>query len=513
MRLGILVLWCTASLVYGQQFGTVKENLNLPLQLEECTGAEDCKAVKTKVTLDANWRWLHDVDGYENCYTGNEFDESFCSDPESCTENCALEGVDAADWETPYGVHSDGTELKLDFVTVGEYSTNIGSRVFLLDSSEETYHMFYLKNREFTMDVDVSNLPCGINGAVYFVEMDEDAGMSKYPTNEAGPAFGTGYCDAQCPHDLKFITGEANILEWTPSEVDINSGKGYYGSCCVELDIWEANSVASAFTLHPCNTVGNVRCEGVDCGDNASDERYKGICDKDGCDFHHWRLGDQKYFGPGEDFQVNTDKPMTVVTQFITHDGTDTGDLVEMRRIYLQDGKIIENSLTNIDGVDATDSINEKMCDQVKEAFGDEPDFQRKGGMNAFSKSMENGMVLVLSLWDDFEAHMLWLDSDYPLDKDPSEPGVNRGPCSTDSGNPPDLQEEVPHAFVKFSNLRVGTLGSTYPGGNSGETTTTTESSNANCPGSNLEHCLSLCPETPQQIHDGCVQECKSLCL
>merc|ERR1712179_410428 len=225
------------------------------------------------------------------------------------------------------------------------------------------------------------------------------------------------------------ITGEANILEWTPSEVDINSGKGYYGSCCVELDIWEANSVASAFTLHPCNTVGNVRCEGVDCGDNASDERYKGICDKDGCDFHHWRLGDQKYFGPGEDFQVNTDKPMTVVTQFITHDGTDTGDLVEMRRIYLQDGKIIENSLTNIDGVDPTDSINEKMCDQVKEAFGDEPDFQRKGGMNAFSKSMENGMVLVLSLWDDFEAHMLWLDSDYPLDKDPSEPGVNRGPC------------------------------------------------------------------------------------
>ena len=33
------------------------------------------------------------------------------------------------------------------------------------------------------------------------------------------------------------------------------------------------------------------------------------------------------------------------------------------------------------------------------------------------------------------------------------------------AGNPPDLQEEVPHAFVKFSNLRVGTLGSTYPGG------------------------------------------------
>ena len=27
---------------------------------------------------------------------------------------------------------------------------------------------------------------------------------------------------------------------------------------------------------------------------------------------------------------------MTVVTQFLTHDGTDNGDLVEMRRLYLQ---------------------------------------------------------------------------------------------------------------------------------------------------------------------------------
>lgn len=31
---------------------------------------------------------------------------------------------------------------------------------------------FKLKNREFSFDVDVSNLPCGLNGAVYFVAMD-----------------------------------------------------------------------------------------------------------------------------------------------------------------------------------------------------------------------------------------------------------------------------------------------------------------------------------------------------
>lgn len=31
---------------------------------------------------------------------------------------------------------------------------------------------------------------------------------------------------------------------------------------------------------------------------------------------------------------------------------------------------------------------------------------------------------------------MLWLDSDYPLNMDPSAPGVGRGPCSRDSGKP-----------------------------------------------------------------------------
>ena len=62
--------------------------------------------------------------------------------------------------------------------------------------------------QEFTFDVDVSNLPGGLNGALYFVSMDADGGMSKYPTNKAGAKYGTGYCDSQCPRDLKFINGQ-----------------------------------------------------------------------------------------------------------------------------------------------------------------------------------------------------------------------------------------------------------------------------------------------------------------
>ena len=55
--------------------------------------------------------------------------------------------------------------------------------------------MFNLLNKEFTFDVDVSNLPCGLNGALYFVEMLRDGGLSEYPTNDCGAAYGTGIQD------------------------------------------------------------------------------------------------------------------------------------------------------------------------------------------------------------------------------------------------------------------------------------------------------------------------------
>jgi cellulose 1,4-beta-cellobiosidase len=49
-------------------------------------------------------------------------------------------------------------------------------------------------------------------------------------------------------------------------------------------------------------------------------------------------------------------------------------------------------------------------------------------------------MVLVMSIWDDHEANMLWLDSDYPLDKDRNLPGIQRGSCATTSGKPTDVE-------------------------------------------------------------------------
>jgi len=70
------------------------------------------------------------------------------------------------------------------------------------------YQMFNLLNKEISFDVDVTTLPCGINAALYFVSMDADGGMARYPDNKAGAQYGTGYCDAQCPRYLHYVNGK-----------------------------------------------------------------------------------------------------------------------------------------------------------------------------------------------------------------------------------------------------------------------------------------------------------------
>jgi cellulose 1,4-beta-cellobiosidase len=135
--------------------------------------------------------------------------QSLGPDDKTCAANCALEG---ADYSATYGAVASGNSLKLTFVTKGTYATNIGSRLYLM-ASDTAYQQFSLLNQEFTFDVDVSNLPCGLNGALYFVSMDKDGGMSKYPTNKAGAKYGTGYCDSQCPRDLKFINGQVRASQ------------------------------------------------------------------------------------------------------------------------------------------------------------------------------------------------------------------------------------------------------------------------------------------------------------
>ena len=41
--------------------------------------------------------------------------------------------------------------------------------------------MFNMKNKEISVEVDLSTLPCGVNGDLYFVSMEEDGGKSRFP--------------------------------------------------------------------------------------------------------------------------------------------------------------------------------------------------------------------------------------------------------------------------------------------------------------------------------------------
>lgn len=83
------------------------------------------------------------------------------------------------------------------------------------------YQTFNLLNKEFAFDVDVSRVPCGMNAALYFVKMDADGGMAKYPTNVAGAKYGTGYCDAKCPRTPLFINGQVRYASMTSSSITL----------------------------------------------------------------------------------------------------------------------------------------------------------------------------------------------------------------------------------------------------------------------------------------------------
>jgi cellulose 1,4-beta-cellobiosidase len=356
------------------------------------------------------------------------------------------------DMQNIYGVTSTGDDLRLNFFTQGGDAPNVGSRFYMMKAGGDSYEMFKLRNKEFTFDVDFSNLPCGINGALYFVEMPE-GGDYQVGNNNAGPNYGTGYCDAQCPHDIKFIKGKANIEDW-----DSSTQHGKQGICCAEMDIWEANSMASAYTLHPCKGDGQTVCEDdVTCGDGTHRFDEGSTCDADGCDWNPYRTGTQDFYGKG--MEVDTSRPFTVVTQFVTEDGTDNSDITDVIRFFVQDGKKIEYPDTAVAGQSkAHKTINDEMCEDIKGIFGDNNDYKNKGGMKKMSDSLNNGMVLVMSLWDDHDVNMLWLDSTYPTT---GGPGAARGPCSIDSGKPDDVEANDRDSYVKYSNIRFGEIGST----------------------------------------------------
>lgn len=171
-------------------------------------------------------------------------------------------------------------------------------------------------------------------------------------------------------------------------------------------------------------------------------------------------MGDKTFYGKG--LTVDTSRKFTVVTQFLT--GSD-GNLSEIKRYYVQDGKVIPNSQSQISGVSGN-SITTDFCSAQKTAFGDTNVFAQKGGLAQMGAALKAGMVLVMSVWDDHAVNMLWLDSTYPTDA-AGKPGADRGTCATTSGVPADVESQAPNSNVIYSNIKVGPINSTFTGATS----------------------------------------------
>ena len=132
------------------------------------------------------------------------------------------------------------------------------------------------------------------------------------------------------------------------------------------------------------------------------------------------------------------------MTQF-PDDGN--GNLVEIHRLYVQDGKVIQNALVQKDGLPKIDFMNDELCD----AQGADK-FTELGALQGMGAAMARGMVLCMSVWWDEGGYMEWLDSG------------EAGPCEAGEGSPENILKAEPDPDVIFSNIKWGEIGSTFEG-------------------------------------------------
>jgi cellulase len=401
----------------AQQIGRIPER-HPKFTTEHCTKQFGCTSRNTSIVLDAQWREIYDIRTGKSCITDKgSLNKSICSTVVKCAAHCALDGIDYPGTGVDVAGETSVT-LNMYEKYQGELM-EVGPQIYLLSEDEEHYEMLHLLNQEISFEVDVSELPCGMNGALYLAAMDPSGGRSTL--NPAGASHGTGYCDSQCYQSYNFINGVANL-----------EGKG---ACCNEMDLLEANSRSTQFTAHPCRGItGLYECQGKECSAGRS-----GICDSAGCGFNLFGLGDHEFYGL--EAQVDTRKPFRVVTQFHTDTQTVSGTLVEIRRFYIQDGKHIHNAGVHLDQ-QSYDSLTAQFC-TASHAMS----FHHHDGLVAMGDALRQGMVLIMGIWGG--EYMTWLDS------------TGAGPCSKKDDRTSFIKHHSPNTKVKFGGVRWGDFGST----------------------------------------------------
>ena len=190
-----------------------------------------------------------------------------------------------------------------EYVAVNGNSITLsrGGRVYLSSNASNdiklgSFWEMPVLGKRLSFDVDMSDVGCNCNGALYLVSM---------------PA----YNSAQQPEPGK--TSEYYC--------DANQVGGTY---CPEMDVFEANKYAMASTAHTCDYHA---------------PHYYSSCDRGGCgtnvlDQHNGQ------FGPGK--EIDTNKPFTLSVAFIT---AGNGRLQTVNNYFYQDGRTIQFNACNGD--------------------------------------------------------------------------------------------------------------------------------------------------------------------
>ncbi|KAK4186027.1 endoglucanase EG-1 [Podospora australis] len=418
LLLGLTALMATAPAA-AQKVGKTKE-VHPKITTYRCSKKSGCKASTNYLVMDslAHPVYQEAAPQYDCGTWGNKPNATACPTKEACAKNCVMDGV--SDY-SQYGitVTEGGSALRLQHI-LPQNGKVVSPRVYLLDKSEQKYEMLKLTGNEFTFEVDATKLPCGMNSALYLSEMAADGSKSKL--NKGGAYMGTGYCDAQC-YTTPFINGEGNL-------------EGY-GACCNEMDIWEANGRSTHVAPHTCNVTGPYL-------GTKEESAFEGVCDKNGCGWNPYRVNITDYYGNSDKFQVDTRRPFSVITQF---PADKKGKLTSIKRMYVQDGKLIQSHTVRKEGLPEVDALTEEFC-----AATGSRKYLGLGGTVGMGEALSRGMVLALSIWWDEGGFMQWLDG--------AKDGA--GPCSATEGDPKNIVKVEPYPEVTFSKLRWGEIGSTF---------------------------------------------------
>ena len=169
-----------------------------------------------------------------------------------------------------------------------------GGRVYLGDTnsdkiSPDSFYQMPLLGKRFKVDVNLNEVGCSCNGALYFITMP-------------------GYNSAQQP--VPGINGEYYC--------DANGVGGVY---CPEMDMIESNKYAMASTAHTCQYV---------------QPHYYPQCDHGGCGTNVLDAVPNA-FGPGK--TIDTNRPFTLSVAFI--EGGD-GRLATVNNYFYQEGRTIQ---------------------------------------------------------------------------------------------------------------------------------------------------------------------------